>query len=248
MKLSQLPLLFLSSFALSAFGANLQKPQTQDKGNSYSKEGKLTFSEKFHVFMVYNNGSLNLDLGAPKTLPETPQSGLYSDNSPASGSFSGGSMREFRSVLALLFTRRKQLFHAGIGLSNTELGKPGPDLTKGLASTSLHINSLSTEISVLRKIPRFGYTKGTLVLDTMIDGRIRTEYDTNADGSTAIIDSKLKSGFKLSITGEYHINITEGLSIGMNTGIQYGVITFDNRKNTSSLYGLTYGLAILLRI
>ncbi|SMF32729.1 hypothetical protein [Pseudobacteriovorax antillogorgiicola] len=245
------PILFLILLLAGsqAKGSTLQSEGTRSPSQETPPpRGTLTFAENFHVFLVYNNGSLNLDLGDPDSLPETPQSGLYSDNAPASGSFFDGSVREFRSVLALLFSRRQQLFHVGIGLSNMELGKPGPDLTKGRAKTNLHINSLSTEIAVLKKIPKFGYTKGTVILDTMIDGRIRTQYDTTADGATAIVDSQLKSGFKLAIGGEYHINITEGLSLGVNAGIQYGIMSFDNRKKTSSLYGLSYGLACLLRI
>ena len=150
--------------------------------------------------------------------------------------------------MSMLWPYRRQLFSAGFGLSNMELGSPGPNMSKGVSSTSFHINSLVGEFAVLKRINRFGYTKGTISLDAMIDGRLRTQYRIRTDGSTATIENSLSNGYKLGIGGEYHFNLMAGLSIGINAGLQYGILQIKNYSGKSSLFGLNYGMSLLLRI
>ncbi len=232
------------------FGFDLKptSPPIPPKPESSEPTKKLTFSENFHLSFQYNSGTFNLNLADPNSLDIEPQSGLYEDGKPVSGIFSGGGLREFRTSLSLLWPFKSQLYSTGIGLSNLELGSPGPHMTKGSSSTSLHINAFTTEFAVLKKIPDFGYTVGSINFDTLIDGRLRSQYLIRSDGSTATIENSLESGYKIGIKGEYHLNFSAGLSIGINGGLQYGVLKVKNYMGKSSLFGFSYGMNLLLLI
>ena len=252
MKTIQTKVLVSALVASPVYSSTLQRPtiavSSKESSSQSIKNQSLTFGENFHFSIAYNLSSLTLDLSEPSSLPVTPQSGLYPDQAPASGTFAGGDAHEIRSILGLLFSKSQQLFHIGLGLSHFEIGRSGAQLKKGSSSANLHMNALTTELAIIRKLPRIGYVKGVVALDTMIDGRLRNTYDTASGGSSAILDQRLTSGFRMTIGGEYHFNITSALSVGLQASLFYGTMSFEERSQQSSLYGISYGLLSLLRI
>lgn len=209
---------------------------------------QLHLGENFHFSFGFKTGSLNLNLSDPESLPETPQAGIYDDERPISGIFTGGSIREFRTVLTAVWQYRGQLISAGGGIFNLQVGNPGEDATKGQSRASMHLNGITSEISVLRKFSGYGYTKGTLHIDGFVDGELQRRYLIRSDGTLISSPASLGSGYRLSISGEYLFNTSMGFSVGATLGLEYGLLQFEKTNGATSIYGITYGLSAVLRI
>lgn len=234
--------------ALSQSGLATTNRSATNPPQSLTPPQGLTLGENFHLRFAYTTGSVNLNLADPSNLNEKPQAGIYDDDRPVSGIFSGGGVREFRTTLAMLVPIRGQLFSFGAGLVNSQIGDPGAEMSKGPSRASLHINALALEASVMNKVSKFGYTKAGIAIDNMLDGELERRYLLRNDGTYRTITSPLESGIRMGFTGEYIVNASAGFSVGFGFGLEYGTFTFKNTEGTTSLYGINYGMSLVLRI
>ena len=235
------------ALALSGLEAKQRPRSTRPPADSLAPPA-LSLGENFHLRFGYLTGNLNLNLANPNSLAETPQAGIYDDDRPISGIFSGGGVREFRTTLSFLVPLSGQLISIGAGLFNSQIGNPGKEMRKGPSRANLHLNGIALEASVMKKASRFGYTRATVSMDSMLDGELERRYLLRSDGAYRTVTSPLKSGLRMTVTGEYILNASAGFSIGLGFGLEYGTFQFDDTDSSSSLYGINYGMSVVLRI
>lgn len=211
-------------------------------------------NERFHISLQYGTGSLDLEVDGQRTLEQEPTSGIYEDNAPVNGSYTGGRLFYNRTSLSYLFQRGGRTYFLGLGLENLELGKSGSPLTKsGGTEASFQLNSLITEFGAIRNFSSLSHAKASISVDTVLDGKLRSRYmvraaSTSGAGRYAVIEDHVASGFRLGIQGGYYINMSPGLSTGVTVNAQYGILNFRERQESSAIFGYELGLCFLLKI
>jgi hypothetical protein len=225
--------------------------QTMPEGAS---RRSAQLSDRFHLNLAYGIGQLEIEVDGDRSLPATPVPGTYEDNQPVSGSFHGGSCRYQRTTLAYLFPFRRQVLFAGMGLENLTLGEGSSPLTKsGGTAAEFQLNALALEFGAVRKLNPFSLVKGMVAYDHFLDGKLRSRYLVRSASSStaarhAVVEDDITGGGRILLAGTYYFNLTPGLSTGLQVNLQYGLLKFKQRSETSALFGYTFGLHLLLRI
>ncbi len=223
--------------------------------NALSQTATESFgNERFHISLQYGTGSLDLEIDGQRALEQEPASGIYEDNAPVNGSYTGGRLFYNRSSLSYLFSRGGRTYFVGLGLENLELGKAGSPLVKnGGTEASFQLNSLITEFGAIRNFSSLSHAKASISIDTVLDGKLRSRYllrsaSQSSSARYAVIEDHVASGFRLGIQGGYFVNMTPGLSTGLTVNAQYGILNFRERQKPSAIFGYELGLSFILKI
>ena len=213
-----------------------------------------TLSQVFQLSINYGTGSLTLEANGDRSLTKVASPTAYEDGQPVSGTYSNGSVKQLRTVASTLLPFRGRSFIFGIGLEDLDIGVSGNQLSKsGGTEGSFHMNSLILEAGALRNFNRWGQAMVTISYDHILGGKLRSRYITktirsDAAQNYAIINDSVASGGRMSITGNYQINLLPGFSFGLFTSAQYGALSFIDRNQQSYIYGYTTGLSLMLKI
>jgi len=219
-----------------------------------SETADITIKDHFHISIMYGTGQVNLEVDGQRPLRQEPSIDVYEDQQPVNGSFAGGTTRVQRTTFSYLFDADNRTYFSGIGLENLKLGGGGSPLQKsGGTEAEFQLNAMIFEFGASRRLNAFSQAKGTISYDQFLDGKLRTRYllrsASQPGGSRyAVIEDRVSGGGKLNLSGAYFLNITPGLSAGMQINVQYGVIDFKERPISSAISGYTLGMSFVLRI
>ena len=227
--------------------AQAQKPPESDQA-AYIEE-----FESYQFQIAYKVGNLSAEIAGDRALEETPQAAVYEDNQPVTGTFSGGSVSQIRSSLSSISsTLEKARQFWGLGVDNLTAGTTSNPMEKSGGSTAtLQITSLYLHYGILKDINKYSQVSAQVAYDHMMFGKFRSRYLINSGGGTqnyGVIEDYLTSGYKLSISGNYLLNINSGLGFGMVAGIQIGKYKLESRSEDSAISGFNFGLTTVLRL
>lgn len=214
----------------------------------------LTIKDHFHIGIMYGTGQVNLEVDGQRPLRQEPSSGIYEDQQPVSGSFNGGSTRFQRTTFSYLFDVGNRTLFAGVGLENLSLGGGGSPLHKsGGTEAEFRLNAMVFELGAIRRLNVFTQARGSIAYDHFLDGKLRSRYLIRTAAQTggpryAVVEDHVSGGGRLNLSGSYFLNITPGLSAGLQISAHYGIVEFRERGSSSAIFGYTLGMCLILRI
>ncbi|MFW7379595.1 MAG: hypothetical protein ACOH5I_12350 [Oligoflexus sp.] len=221
-------------------------------GQNHSETAQV--NDHFHISVLYGTGQLSLEVDGNRSLSQEPPFGVYEDQQPVTGSYQSGSTRFQRTTFSYLFNLGQRTMFTSIGLENLKLGSGGTPLIKsGGTEAEFQLNSMVFEIGATRRLSVFSQAKGSISYDQFLDGKLRSRYLLRTAAQSGgprytVIEDHVSGGGRLNLTGAYYLNISPGLSAGIQVSGQYGILRFRERGSASAIFGYTMGLSLVLRL